>query len=987
MEKSKMSLKNNYINICTFNSNGLKRNLHYLEFLTLNDIIFLSETWLVDNEDKVIIKPLCPTHSIFHKADLVAYPSIGRAYGGRAFLVNKSIKVITVSWINDHIGLITIEMGTNLITIIGVYLPYDNNTHENISEFINCLLLLNELKDIYVKQNHMVCICGDFNADYRRGNRFDNKLQEFIDLSGALLPLSNNYSTLSYKKGMYTSLIDHFLVYNINENNCKSWIVDDIENLSDHLPVFLELKLNFQSSIGHLRQIDMTLLKIKPNLDKPEIKLKYQEKINLHMEVITNNTWRSDNKILMVNEMYRQVTQAIKRAYEECCTLIPKHKYDEQFAIFTPELRELKRRIVKLRLKQVRTDNEETQLKYFKQQFKSLIKKRRKEYEQGIFKKTENLIKIKNGEKFFKKVNDMKGRSPININIDILADEYSKIFNFKAETDHNLNRRVSDTIAITKDLEKCEIKVTKAEIMLAISQMEQSNVCGDDGISTNMLTNCPEEFLNKYIVFLFKFIFKHNIIPDNMNVTHIVPIIKDTKKNNDDINNLRPISISNVLAQVFERILLNKLPELYKTSENQFGYKKNTSCTHALFAFKETICHFNSKGKECYAVSLDAVKAFDRIWRDALWYKMVIRGIDPHMVRLLMQYYEKHVGKVRLNDKISSSFGISAGVKQGGVISPFLFNFFIDDLIRECTQSGLGAKIKNLMLNIFGFCDDISLLSTCCKDMQQLLNICGNYANKWGIQFNVAKCFFMVFGTKRHDDQLFMLNGETIPLCETFKYLGVEFNYRMNFSSFFREKFEKVRKSFFSLNFLGFRPGGINPFTQVRIYKSFCLSKFLYGLEIFNLTKSSANKINIAQNSIIRYMLGLPKRSHMSDVLSILQIFPISYLNTYMKLIFLKNIKNSELCMNLFENLKLNRYSKSSPSIFKEWHSIAYRYFGTSLTEIYGKIKEITKQFKTDYKVNEMNTQLELIACCIRQSYDYKMRDQLKIITRVDSLT
>ncbi len=62
-----------------------------------------------------------------------------------------------------------------------------------------------------------------------------------------------------------------------------------------------------------------------------------------------------------------------------------------------------------------------------------------------------------------------------------------------------------------------------------------------------------------------------------------MPIKKDKKKSINDIDNLRPISVSNILAQIFERILLTKMNFVSKSHENQFGYKNRTSCTHALF--------------------------------------------------------------------------------------------------------------------------------------------------------------------------------------------------------------------------------------------------------------------------------------------------------------------------------------------------------------------------------------------------------------------
>ena len=74
--------------------------------------------------------------------------------------------------------------------------------------------------------------------------------------------------------------------------------------------------------------------------------------------------------------------------------------------------------------------------------------------------------------------------------------------------------------------------------------------------------------------------------------------------------------------------------------------------------------------------------------------------------------------------------------------------------------------------------------------------------------------------------------------------------------------FIKVKNSFFSLNAFGCKPGGVNPFTQAYIYKIFCISRILYGLEIMNLNKKTINTLNLNQNNIVRFMTGLSKHSH-----------------------------------------------------------------------------------------------------------------------------
>jgi hypothetical protein len=79
-----------------------------------------------------------------------------------------------------------------------------------------------------------------------------------------------------------------------------------------------------------------------------------------------------------------------------------------------------------------------------------------------------------------------------------------------------------------------------------------------------MILNCDDNFIKSKLFYFFNYIFKYGVIPNGLNITHIRPTIKDKSHSFNDLNNLRPISISNVLAQLFERILGYRLKKLRK---------------------------------------------------------------------------------------------------------------------------------------------------------------------------------------------------------------------------------------------------------------------------------------------------------------------------------------------------------------------------------------------------------------------------------------
>ncbi len=68
---------------------------------------------------------------------------------------------------------------------------------------------------------------------------------------------------------------------------------------------------------------------------------------------------------------------------------------------------------------------------------------------------------------------------------------------------------------------------------------------------------------------------------------------------------------------------MNRNYKNFETNKNQYGFKKKSSCKLALFCIKETFIEYIEKQSECYMISLDAEKAFDKLWHDGLFYKLI----------------------------------------------------------------------------------------------------------------------------------------------------------------------------------------------------------------------------------------------------------------------------------------------------------------------------------------------------------------------------
>ena len=140
----------------------------------------------------------------------------------------------------------------------------------------------------------------------------------------------------------------------------------------------------------------------------------------------------------------------------------------------------------------------------------------------------------------------------------------------------------------------------------------------------------------------------------------------------------------------------------------------------------------------CHVIILDAAKAFDKLWRDGLFYKLMPRT-EAGVWRLLHQYYSESYAVVNVEGFRSDVFKINEGVKQGGALSSFLFNFFLDDLLNRLLSLEIGALVGEVNTSDLAYCDDILLLASNEGQMQRLVDCCAEYAVRWKLSFNPLK--------------------------------------------------------------------------------------------------------------------------------------------------------------------------------------------------------------------------------------------------------
>jgi len=106
---------------------------------------------------------------------------------------------------------------------------------------------------------------------------------------------------------------------------------------------------------------------------------------------------------------------------------------------------------------------------------------------------------------------------------------------------------------------------------------------------------------------------------------------------------------------------------------------------------KEILAYYTNDGGVAFCTMLDATKAFDRVDYCKLFRELLKRDLPGGYLRLNM--YTNNVAHVLWNDIASRSFRVKNGVRQGSIISPILFCVYLDGLLVQLRNSGIGCYI------------------------------------------------------------------------------------------------------------------------------------------------------------------------------------------------------------------------------------------------------------------------------------------------------
>ena len=149
--------------------------------------------------------------------------------------------------------------------------------------------------------------------------------------------------------------------------------------------------------------------------------------------------------------------------------------------------------------------------------------------------------------------------------------------------------------------------------------------------------------------------------------------------------------------------------------------------------------------KNIYFCFIDYAKTFDCVDHKKLWKILKEMGLPDHLTCLLRNLCGGQEATVRTGHGTTDWFQIGKGVHQGGILSPCLFNYYAEYIMRNTRLDEAQAGIKIARKNIYNFryADDTTLMAESEEELKSLLMKVKEESENVGLRLNIQKMKIM----------------------------------------------------------------------------------------------------------------------------------------------------------------------------------------------------------------------------------------------------
>ena len=757
-----------------------------------------------------------------------------------------------------------------------LYLPSSNYSALEYNETIEQLY---DIISVYNNGDKQCLLMGDLNSEIKgdkcsrctlgRGQVLTNLLQNEGYTSVNLLSSCKGpcYTFDPLSDHSKTSFIDHILLETSVLHMVKSCkILDDNQNTSDHLPVLCEINTSVLDTC-HKRELDREYLKWN-SYTSSQISDLYTNELACALHAINQPVARHASHD-QIDRYYTDIVNAMKLT---AMRNIQRKKFSmKEKPFWSSTLKEHHNAMFLKRLDWINDGRPRdyfsesfNRYKHFKRIFRNALRKAELEWENNEIKNLEETSEI-DKQAFWRLVRKRQSKGPaktfsmkFNGNMchtseDIckgwasyFEDLYSPLKNphfdekFKKHTENKLRDLLSATRIFNAHTDS---DISSEEVSESAQHLKLGKAGGDDNLTNEFLRyGGPELF--KHLSILYSAILSAKYVPPKMKIGLMTTILKPGKKDKSSPDSYRGITLLPVIYKLFEKIMLVRM-QSYLQSQSTFpdplqcAYQKNLSSINTTFSIQETVNYCLERKSKVFLCLMDNVKAFDVVWHTGLFVRIYESGINGKLWRLIINAYTGIQNCILFNGIKSTTFNVLQSTRQGSLWGAFFYLIFINALIKDLRELGLGAHICNIFSGIHVQADDIALISTQVRHLQIMIDTVYQFSCLWRVLIHLGNSKMLAYGesyqsAKVYSEQRGWHVGEhRIAEVPSHKHCGVTLSVSSSTAQRTKEACRKGRGVMLSLCNSVFPGKQINPVTGVKLYQAITIPTTLFGCELW----------------------------------------------------------------------------------------------------------------------------------------------------------
>ena len=164
-----------------------------------------------------------------------------------------------------------------------------------------------------------------------------------------------------------------------------------------------------------------------------------------------------------------------------------------------------------------------------------------------------------------------------------------------------------------------------------------------------------------------------------------------------------------------------------------------------VYSFKEVAHMYNRRKTPLFVAFIDIKSAFDKVCFWKLFTKLIDRQVPRSIIQILVFNYVNQAMCVNWGTYFSRHFYMTNGIKQGSILSPYLFSLFLEDLNLSVSKTKAGCCIGSSTQNNLAWADDLVVMSPSAHGLNELLAVCDDYAKEHLVTYNTkkTKCMYI----------------------------------------------------------------------------------------------------------------------------------------------------------------------------------------------------------------------------------------------------